>query len=163
MRSARCHDEGRISDLLGILAQRLAKRLCACKQAYTPSADEIDSLLTEYCRELEATESWQRDPKAARKAVLSEWLKHHGKDGKFTLYKPVGCEKCSHGYRGRVGLFELLEGTDALKKGIQEHKRVAELLSIALEDGMRTLKQDGIEKVLRGITDMKQVRSVCIK
>jgi type II secretory ATPase GspE/PulE/Tfp pilus assembly ATPase PilB-like protein len=149
--------------LLGILAQRLAKRLCACKQAYTPSADEVDSLVTEYCRELEATESWQRDPKKARKTVLDDWLKQHGKDGKLTLYKAVGCDKCSHGYRGRVGLFELLEGTDALKKGIQEHKRVAELLAIALDDGMRTLKQDGIEKVLRGITDMKQVRSVCIK
>ena len=66
-------------------------------------------------------------------------------------------------WQRREGRFELLEGTDALKKGIQEHLRVAELLAIALEDGMRTLKQDGIEKVLKGITDMKQVRSVCIK
>ncbi|NNM70037.1 MAG: hypothetical protein HKM00_08795, partial [Gallionella sp.] len=62
-----------------------------------------------------------------------------------------------------VGLHELLIGTDALKKGIQEHARVAELLALALEEGMRTLKQDGIEKVLQGITDMHQVRAVCIK
>jgi type II secretory ATPase GspE/PulE/Tfp pilus assembly ATPase PilB-like protein len=96
--------------------------------------------------------------------VLDEWTKSYAdKHGKFTLYKAVGCDKCAGGYRGRVGLFELLEGTDALKKGIQEHLRVAELLGIALEDGMRTLKQDGIEKVLKGITDMKQVRAVCIK
>jgi type II secretory ATPase GspE/PulE/Tfp pilus assembly ATPase PilB-like protein/GAF domain-containing protein len=150
--------------LLGILAQRLAKRLCVCKQAYEPSPEEIESLLGEYCRELESTSSWKRDPKAARKAVLDEWTKSYAdKHGKFTLYKAVGCDKCAGGYRGRVGLFELLEGTDALKKGIQEHLRVAELLGIALEDGMRTLKQDGIEKVLKGITDMKQVRAVCIK
>jgi type II secretory ATPase GspE/PulE/Tfp pilus assembly ATPase PilB-like protein len=95
---------------------------------------------------------------------MDEWVKTFAdKDGKFTLHKTVGCDKCNGGYRGRVGLFELLEGTDALKKGIQEHLRVAELLALALEDGMRTLKQDGIEKVLKGITDMKQVRSVCIK
>jgi type II secretory ATPase GspE/PulE/Tfp pilus assembly ATPase PilB-like protein len=150
--------------LLGILAQRLAKRLCVCKQPYTPAPEEIDSLLTEYCRELETTPSWKQSPKAARQAVMDEWLRSYtGKDGKFTLYKATGCDKCNGGYRGRVGLFELLEGTDALKKGIQEHLRVAELLGVALDDGMRTLKQDGIEKVLKGVTDMKQVRSVCIK
>jgi len=150
--------------LLGILAQRLAKRLCLCKQPYTPEPEEIDSLLTEYCRELESTQSWKNNPQAARQAVLDDWVKSFAdKDGKFTLHKAVGCDKCSGGYRGRVGLFELLEGTDAIKKGIQEHLRVAELLAIALEEGMRTLKQDGIEKVLKGITDIKQVRSVCIK
>jgi len=69
--------------------------------------------------------------------------------GQITLYDHVGCEKCSGtGYRGRVGLHELLIGTDPIKKGIQEHARVAELFAIALEEGMRTLKQDGIEKVL---------------
>lgn len=67
------------------------------------------------------------------------------------------------GYKGRVGLHELLEGTDAVKKNIQEHARVAEMFATALEDGMRTLKMDGIEKVLQGMTDMKQVRTVCIK
>ena len=54
-------------------------------------------------------------------------------------------------------------GTDALKKQIQEHARVAELFATAINEGMRTLKMDGIEKVLSGITDIKQVRSVCIK
>jgi type II secretory ATPase GspE/PulE/Tfp pilus assembly ATPase PilB-like protein len=62
-----------------------------------------------------------------------------------------------------VGLHELMVGTDAVKKLIQEHARVAQLLAQALEDGMRTLKQDGMEKVLQGITNMKQVRAVCIK
>lgn len=84
--------------------------------------------------------------------------------GQINLFTPVGCEKCGGtGYRGRVGLHELLIGSDLVKKGIQEHARVAELLALALEEGMRTLKQDGMEKVLQGITDMHQVRSVCIK
>ena len=60
-------------------------------------------------------------------------------------------------------MHELLVGTDAIKKHIQEHSRVAEMLVTALEEDMRTLKQDGIEKVLQGITDMLQVRAVCIK
>ena len=84
--------------------------------------------------------------------------------GEFTLYEPVGCEVCSGtGYKGRLGLHELLLGSDKVKRHIQEHARVAEILATALEEGMRTLKQDGMEKVLQGITDMKQVRAVCIK
>ena len=84
--------------------------------------------------------------------------------GELSLYEAVGCEICGGtGYKGRVGLHELLLGTDAVKKNIQEHARVAEMIATALEDGMRTLKQDGIEKVLQGITDIKQVRAVCIK
>jgi type II secretory ATPase GspE/PulE/Tfp pilus assembly ATPase PilB-like protein len=62
-----------------------------------------------------------------------------------------------------VGLHELLLGSDQVKKLIQEHARVADILAVALNEGMRTLKQDGIEKVLQGITDIHQVRAVCIK
>jgi len=62
-----------------------------------------------------------------------------------------------------VGLHELLLGSDLIKKLIQEHSRVAEILAAALNEGMRTLKQDGVEKVLQGTTDMHQVRAVCIK
>ena len=152
--------------LLGILAQRLTKRLCKdCKKPHVASADEIKSMLAEYSIEMANTTSWQKDPNAAMKAVYADWTKTFGDDkGQILLYEPVGCDKCAGtGYRGRVGLHELLIGTDVLKKGIQEHARVAELLAIALEEGMRTLKQDGIEKVLQGITDMHQVRAVCIK
>jgi type II secretory ATPase GspE/PulE/Tfp pilus assembly ATPase PilB-like protein len=152
--------------LLGVLAQRLGKRLCGkCKKAYVPAAAEIDSLVTEYSLELQNTTTWKKDPQAARQAVLEEWKKAFANDqGQFTLYTAEGCDDCNNtGYKGRVGLHELLVGTDAAKKLIQEHARVAEILAQALEDGMRTLKQDGIEKVLQGITDMKQVRAVCIK
>ena len=152
--------------LLGILAQRLTKRLCKdCKKPHVASADEIKAILNEYSIEMANTETWKKDPSAAMKSVYADWVKSFGDDkGQIMLYEPVGCDKCTGtGYRGRVGLHELLIGTDVLKKGIQEHARVAELFAIALEEGMRTLKQDGIEKVLQGITDMHQVRAVCIK
>lgn len=151
--------------LIGILAQRLGKRLCDCKKPYAPDANEIKGMLNEYCEELKNTNSWKKDPEGSYKTVYQHWLKAFGNDkGQLTLHKAAGCEKCNNtGYKGRVGLHELMEGTDAVKKNIQEHARVAEMFATALEDGMRTLKQDGIEKVLQGATDMKQVRAVCIK
>lgn len=151
--------------LIGILAQRLAKRLCDCKKPYTPDANEIKSILNEYCEELKSTSNWKKDPENAYKTIYQDWVKRFGNDkGQLTLYKATGCEKCNgSGYKGRAGLHELLEGTDAIKKNIQEHARVAEMFATALEEGMRTLRQDGIEKVLQGVTDMKQVRAVCIK
>ena len=152
--------------LLGILAQRLAKRLCKdCKKPHIATQDEIKLLLTEYVEELKNTERWKKDPNTGMKEQYAEWMKLFGDDkGQITLYEKVGCDKCTGtGYRGRVGLHELMIGTDPVKKAIQEHARVAELFAIALDEGMRTLKQDGIEKVLSGITDIQQVRAVCIK
>ncbi|RZT09223.1 Type II secretory pathway ATPase GspE/PulE or T4P pilus assembly pathway ATPase PilB [Duganella sp. CF402] len=139
--------------LLGILAQRLAKRLCGkCKQAYEPSPAELDALLAEYCEDL-----------LDKSVILARWKQQYTKDDKFTLYRAVGCDECTKGYKGRVGLHELMIGTDKVKKLLQEHARVAQLLAAALEDGMLTLKMDGIEKILLGITDIKMVRAVCIK
>ena len=151
--------------LLGILAQRLAKRLCGCKQTYTPEAAELTSFLREYCEELMNTPRFKADPKGAMEAVYREWVKVYGNDkGQLTFYKPVGCDRCGgSGFKGRCGLHELLIASDRLKKAIQEHARVAEVLAIALEEGMRTLKQDGLEKCLAGITHIKEVRAVCIK
>jgi type II secretory ATPase GspE/PulE/Tfp pilus assembly ATPase PilB-like protein len=151
--------------LLGILAQRLAKRLCTqCRVAYEPDAGEIRELLDEYCLELQNTARFVQDADAAQQAVLANWKKSYGdSQGRFTLYRAVGCDHCSKGYKGRVGLHELMTGSDRIKKLIQEHARVSELLACALQDGMLTLKMDGIEKVLSGATDMKQVRVVCIK
>jgi type II secretory ATPase GspE/PulE/Tfp pilus assembly ATPase PilB-like protein len=152
--------------LLGILAQRLAKRLCGkCKKPHAATAEELRLLMEEYQTEMLNTASWKKDLKAAREKVLQDWVKEFGNDkGEIMLNSPVGCDTCSGtGYKGRVGLHELLIGTDAVKKNIQEHARVAEMLATALEEGMRTLKQDGIEKVLAGVTDMACVRAVCIK
>ena len=152
--------------LLGVLAQRLAKRLCSkCKKPRIAGQDEVKMMLEEYCQELRNTPFWKADPKGAYEQVYKECVKSFADErGQFTVHAPVGCEACNNtGYRGRVGLHELLVGTDAVKKHIQEHSRVADMLVTALEEGMRTLKQDGIEKVLQGITDMHQVRAVCIK
>ncbi|MFZ1546298.1 MAG: GspE/PulE family protein [Candidatus Nitrotoga sp.] len=152
--------------LLGVLAQRLAKRLCKkCKKPHTATQDELKLLLAEYSTELMDCAPWKKDANAAYKALYTEWVKLFADEmGRFTLYEPVGCEYCSGtGYRGRVGLHELMVGTDLIKKNIQEHARVAEIYASALNEGMRTLKQDGIEKVLSGITDMHQVRVVCMK
>jgi len=151
--------------LLGILAQRLARRMCSCKQAYTPDAAELTSFLREYCEELMNTARFKADPKGAMEAVYKEWVKQYGNDkGQLQFYKPVGCDKCGgSGMKGRCGLHELLIATDKLKKLIQEHARVADMLAQCLEDGMRTLKQDGMEKCLTGVTSLKEVRSVCIK
>ncbi len=151
--------------LLGILAQRLAKRLCKCKKPYTASETEIKSLLTEYCEELKNIDRFKNNPDAAYQEIQASWMKQYGNDrGEITLYKPAGCDDCTgSGFSGRVALHELLTASDALKKNIQEHARVAEMLVTALGDGMRTLKQDGIEKVLQGMTDIHQVRVVCIK
>jgi len=151
--------------LLGILAQRLAKRMCSCKQPYTPEGAELTAFLREYCEELMATARFKADPKGSMEAVYKDWIKHYGNDkGQLTFYKPVGCDKCGgSGFKGRCGLHELLIATDKLKKLIQEHARVADMLAQCLEDGMRTLKQDGMEKCLMGVTHMKEVRAVCVK
>jgi type II secretory ATPase GspE/PulE/Tfp pilus assembly ATPase PilB-like protein len=151
--------------LLGVLAQRLAKRLCKCKQPHIADESEIQALLMEYCGELKNIDRFKADPEAAYQEIQQQWIKQYGdENGRITLYKAVGCDDCvGTGYSGRVGLHELMTATDALKKNVQERARVADMLVTALGDGMRTLKQDGIEKVLQGITDIHQVRVVCIK
>ena len=76
----------------------------------------------------------------------------------------MSCDKCNKiGYKDRISLHELMIADDAAKKLIQERARVAELFASAVSSGMRTLKMDGMEKVLMGLTDLKTVRSVCIK
>jgi len=150
--------------LLGILAQRLAKKLCDCKVAYVPDADEFRLFVTEYAEELRHSKAWQADPEGERNKLVDGWLKTYGEDGHIKLYKAVGCDKCNKtGYKGRVGLHELLVADDGVKKLIQERARVAELFASAVEGGMRTLKMDGMEKVMMGLTDLKMVRQVCIK
>jgi type II secretory ATPase GspE/PulE/Tfp pilus assembly ATPase PilB-like protein len=132
--------------LLGILAQRLVRTLCKdCKEEYTPSQEEFAELMQEY-----GLESW--DALGVR----------YSPD--FKLYRPKGCPKCGNtGYKGRMGIHELLVGTDEIKRKIQKKATVEELRKQASRDGMTTLLQDGIQKVVQGLTDFKQVRAVCIK
>ncbi|PSJ17201.1 GspE/PulE family protein [Nitrosomonas supralitoralis] len=151
--------------LLGVLAQRLTKRLCKCKEPYVAGDDEVNALVKEYCEELRNIDHFKADPEAAMQEIHQQWIERYGdENGQITLHKPVGCDHCNNsGFSGRVGLHELMTASDALKKNVQERARVAEMLVTALGEGMRTLKQDGIEKVLQGVTDIHQVRTVCIK
>jgi type II secretory ATPase GspE/PulE/Tfp pilus assembly ATPase PilB-like protein/GAF domain-containing protein len=150
--------------LLGILAQRLAKKLCDCKQTYVPDADELRLFVAEYAEELRHSNAWKADPAGEARKLVESWVRSYGKEGQLHLYRAVGCDKCGGtGYKGRIGLHELLVSDDAVKKLIQERARVAELFAQAVESGMRTLKMDGMEKILMGLTDIKMVRQVCIK
>ncbi len=132
--------------LLGILAQRLVRTLCKdCKEAYKPSQEEFAELMEEY--------------------GLEWWDKLGVKyTSEFTLYRPKGCAKCiNSGYRGRMGIHELLLATDEMKRMIQKRDPIEKIRRQAIQEGMRTLLQDGIEKVVAGHTDFKQVRAVCMR
>ena len=150
--------------LLGILAQRLARRLCKCKEPHVATPEEIQLARSRSIRSSCSTRltdgSWKRgSPESAQRtrSQREDCLLRSGSRNSATrrarssLYTAKGCDVCGNtGYKGRVGLHELLIGTDRIKKNIQEHARVAQMFATALEDGMRTLKQDGIEKVLAG-------------
>jgi type II secretory ATPase GspE/PulE/Tfp pilus assembly ATPase PilB-like protein len=133
--------------LLGILAQRLIRTLCKeCKEPYNPTKEEFDHFVEDYGRE------W--------------WEKRAGKGWSTdtTFYKPKGCPKCGGGgYKGRMGIHELLIATDEMKRLIQRKAKVEEMRELAMQQGMTTLLQDGFEKVFAGHSDYKSVRSVCIK
>ncbi len=132
--------------ILCILAQRLVRTLCKeCKKKYNPSREEYDELIREY------------GPKEFEKLNIP-----YSED--LMLYKGMGCQACNNtGYRGRMGLHELLMGTDEMKRLIQQKAQMEFIREQAVADGMMTLKQDGIEKVFAGHTDLKEVRKVCIK
>ncbi|HTH78267.1 MAG TPA: GspE/PulE family protein, partial [Ramlibacter sp.] len=106
--------------LLGILAQRLAKRLCDCKESYFPEQEEIKTFIAEYAEDLRHTEAWKKDYAGEAKKLYETWVKGYGENGRLKFYKPVGCEKCGKsGYKGRIGLHELLVADDPVKKLIQ--------------------------------------------
>jgi type II secretory ATPase GspE/PulE/Tfp pilus assembly ATPase PilB-like protein len=133
--------------LIAILAQRLLRTLCKnCKQPYNPTKAEYDELVREYGQAL--------FEKNVQPPYTSDLM----------LYRPEGCEMCNRtGYRGRMGLHELLVASDKIKEMIQVRAPMANIRDQAIEEGMTTLKQDGIEKVLAGHADFKEVRKVCIK
>lgn len=132
--------------LLGVLAQRLARTLCkSCKESYHPDEQEFIALMDAYGRKIFPRLGVQYNDS-------------------LMLHRPKGCKECNgSGYKGRMGLHELLVATDEIKRMIQQKKRVEEIRDVAIGGGMTTLLQDGIWKVFEGHLDFKQVRSVCIK
>jgi type II secretory ATPase GspE/PulE/Tfp pilus assembly ATPase PilB-like protein len=133
--------------LLGVLAQRLVKRLCTeCRTEYHPDRTEFDELAEGY---------------GGADAFAQLGVKY---DAAFVLYKSKGCANCTRsGYRGRAAIHELLVATDEMKRLVQSKARVAEMLTLARAEGMTTLVQDGVLKSLQGLTDFRQVKAVAIK
>jgi type II secretory ATPase GspE/PulE/Tfp pilus assembly ATPase PilB-like protein len=131
--------------LLGVLAQRLARALCRqCREPYIGSAEEYDELASAYGEDSFSTKLG---------VILGPG---------FRLWRSKGCQACAGtGYKGRIALHELLVTSDPVKRGIQHKVSAEELRRLAIEGGMTTLLQDGIEKVLAGLTDVKQVLAVC--
>ena len=150
--------------LLGVLAQRLVKKLCThCRKRYMPNSEEMRMLVAEYCTEMfDENESAVRI-KARHEKVMNGWTETYTKPAEeLMLYRASGCKHCQNtGYDGRIALHELLEFTPQVKRALLEGADSQKILAVALSSGMKTLKQDGIEKVLQGYTDMSQVRSAC--
>ena len=132
--------------MLGVLAQRLCKRLCVhCKEAYHPDRQEFDDLIQSY-----GVGDWERVG-----VTYSPEL---------NLYRARGCERCNQsGFKGRMALHELLVGSDDVKRCIQSRARTAEMAGVAKREGMVTLLQHGIQKIFEGVTTYRQVRAVAVK
>jgi len=132
--------------LLGILAQRLVRTLCvSCKEMYHPTKEEYNEIAESYGK------------KAFEKLNLPY-------NDNFNLYRSKGCDICDKtGYKGRVGIHELLIASEEIKKMVQKHSTVEIMREQSMAEGMTTLLQDGILKAIKGLTDFKQVRRVCIK
>jgi type II secretory ATPase GspE/PulE/Tfp pilus assembly ATPase PilB-like protein len=142
--------------LLGVLAQRLVRRLCThCRVGHDATAEEVEELLRDHLHAMRDVENRPADDD-----VLAEWRQRFGTEGRMTLYRSVGCDRCDgSGYRGRAGIHELMMVTPGLRHLIQTGARAEELQRHALGDGMHTLRQDGIEKVLAGVTTIEEVRA----
>ena len=130
--------------LVGVVAQRLVRRLCVhCRRQYTPPSETLRAL---------------NIPDSEAAAI--------------PFYKSVGCEQCNHtGYRGRIGIYEVLRVNDKLRRAIAERASEAQIRDIALASGMITLGEDGLAKVksgvttaeelLRVVTEVREVRTLC--
>ena len=142
--------------LLVVLAQRLVRRLCPhCITQREASVEELDELLADWLHVCPPG-----DERFSREAVLKEWLERFGRDGRLMHFHSAGCDKCGHtGYKGRAGLHELMAISRELRRLIQTGARAEELQQTALREGMRTLRQDGIEKMLMGLTSIEEVRA----
>jgi type II secretory ATPase GspE/PulE/Tfp pilus assembly ATPase PilB-like protein len=132
--------------MLGVLAQRLTRRICKdCKEQYVGTPAEYEEIRQGY-----GPEHWD-------KLGIPQ-------DNTFRLARGKGCETCNRtGFKGRVALHELLLGSDKIKRMIQTKARTEEMLMAAIEEGMTTLMQDGVQKALLGHTTFKEVKAVAIK
>jgi len=126
-----------------IIGQRLVRKLCEnCKEAYAPAKESIDSIKKII-------------------SIISPKAKVEIPKNIETLYRPVGCSKCNQlGYKGRVGIFEVLSINEEIEKLIMDLAGETDLAIAALESGMTTMLQDGILKAIEGITSIDEVQRV---
>lgn len=132
-----------------IIAQRLIRRLCkTCKK--TVSMEELDPYVKKNVE------------KALKRTAKEELLERLSKEilEKPLFFEPVGCKECDNtGYKGRVGIYEIMEITPVIKKMILESASATTINEVAIDDGMISLEQDGIIKALNGTTSLAEVYS----
>lgn len=155
------------SALLAVLAQRLVRKLCPmCRAPYAPSDEDLRVLgldvrtLEERIRRLsERTQTSVPTPKDHDSIGLWQEVVQNLAQGKRPMfYKPVGCEACSHtGYRGRIGIYELLEISEAIRHEILNNSDSNAINRVASQRGMLSLREDGARQVLNGVTSMDEV------
>jgi type II secretory ATPase GspE/PulE/Tfp pilus assembly ATPase PilB-like protein len=137
--------------LIGVLSQRLARKLCLhCRQAHVATATEIADLVEEYCSEtsLDAAD------------VLKSWQAQFWSGSQLLLQEAAGCDACRLGYAGRVMVYELLSSTPAIKHLVRTQAALPDVLAIAQREGMVSLRQNAINKVLLGVIDLASARTV---
>lgn len=144
--------------LLAILAQRLVRRYCPhCVTSRPADPDEVRYLAMQY---LEGVRPYDE---ADLEVLIERWRLEFGQiddSGVQALrsFTSVGCKRCeNHGFKGRLGIYELLQNSDPIRAHIRKRDAASEIRLSALQDGMKTLRQDGIEKVLSGLTALSEV------
>ncbi len=142
--------------LLAVLAQRLVRRLCGqCRKSRPATQAEIDELLADYLHGFGG-----QDIAIKRDAVLDGWMQRNSRDGRLLAHSSPGCESCSGtGFKGRAGLHELMVVSREIRHLIQTGARAEALQLCAMKQGMRTLRHDGIDKVVAGLTTIEEVRA----
>ena len=141
--------------LLAVLAQRLVRRLCTeCRSSRPLTPEETDELLDDYLH------AFGEEPPTSRAAVLAGWLKNSSRDGRLMHHHSPGCKACdSSGFKGRAGVHEMMTISRELRRMVQTGARAEALQHTAMAEGMRSLRQDGIDKVLAGVTTIEEVRA----
>lgn len=141
--------------LLAILAQRLVRTLCThCSDAEIAGDDELDALAAQHLGTHDLAHAGD-----AHAALRRRWQAEHGDaEGRIRLRRRRGCDHCGGtGYHGRMGIHELMLADDEVRRLIRHRGDAASLQAAARSGGMATLRQDGIAKVLAGLTDLPEV------
>lgn len=138
--------------LLGLVAQRLMRKLCpVCATRHALDADGWQALVEEY-REGSSLSPQQAEDRLLEAAGVDA-------PGKVHFRHAVGCDHCNgKGYKGRIGVYEILQNSRTIKQLIQNRARPSEIFDTAVNEGMRSLRHDALEKVVQGLTDLKQAR-----